>query len=334
MRTSDQRCARLWSALACGCALALDPAPWAGAEVTVAQRQIAVTVDDLPVSSLTPVDAASSRELTRKLLGSIRAHRIPAIGFVNEYALYGLRKEPSGAPDPDGVALLQMWLDAGLELGNHTFAHTDLHASSLAAFEEDIIRGEAVTRRLMRAKAMQPRYFRHPYLNTGRDLATRRGVERFLAERGYQVAPVTVDSKDWVFSAAYDKAAERRDAGLARRVGAEYIRYAERAFEYSEQLSVALFGREIKQILLVHANVLNAEYLDELARMMTKRGYAFVSLEQALKDEAYGSPDTYAREGGTIWLERWAITKGGKKAEDALANFPKVPGFVAAAAGG
>jgi peptidoglycan/xylan/chitin deacetylase (PgdA/CDA1 family) len=335
MRASDHLGARLWSAFACCCALALELAAWAGTEVPVAtgHRQIAVTVDDLPVISVTPIDAAGKRDLTRRLLDSIGAHRIPAIGFVNEYALYGLRKEASGAPNPDEVALLQMWLDAGLELGNHTFAHTDLHASPLAVFKEDIVRGEALTRRLLRQKAMQPRYFRHPYLNTGRDLATKREVERFLAERGYRVAPVTVDSEDWLFGAAYSKAAERGDAKQMRRIGAEYIRYAERALEYGERLSVALFGREIRQILLVHANALNADYFDELARMMKKRGYAFVSLDQALRDEAHGSSDTYTGEGGIIWLERWAVTKGGKKAEDALAGFPKVPDFVVKAAG-
>lgn len=91
---------------------------------------------------------------------------------MNEYGLYGFEREVKGEPDQNGIALLQMWLDAGLELGNHSFAHTDLHATSPAKFEEDVIRGETVTRKLLQQKAMQLRYFRHPYLHTGRELAT------------------------------------------------------------------------------------------------------------------------------------------------------------------
>src|SRR5439155_20991762 len=93
-------------------------------------RQAAVTFDDLPVISVSQIDVTARENLTRRLLDSIVAHKVLAIGFVNEFALYGYERESHGAPDANGSALLQMWLDAGLELGNHTFAHTDLHATS------------------------------------------------------------------------------------------------------------------------------------------------------------------------------------------------------------
>jgi len=88
---------------------------------------------------------------------------VPAIGFVNERKL-----QPGGSVDPRRVALLQQWLDAGLELGNHTFSHTDLHRASVQVFQRDVLEGEKVTRRLLAAKGNTPRYFRHPFLHTGR----------------------------------------------------------------------------------------------------------------------------------------------------------------------
>jgi peptidoglycan/xylan/chitin deacetylase (PgdA/CDA1 family) len=331
------RRARLLRALVRTCALALGLAacggPGESGPAPVTHREVAVTFDDLPVVSVTPLDAAGRRDLTRRLLARLRATGVPAIGFVNEYGLHGLRREPGDTPDPEGVALLEMWLDAGLELGNHTFAHTDLHETSLPAFEEDVIRGEVVTAALLEKKAMRPRYFRHPYLHTGRELATKRALERFLAARGYRVAPVTVDNEDYLFAAAYSRAAARGDGPLMRRVATEYIRYTERAFEYSERLAVALFGREIKQVVLLHANALNADCFDELARMMRRRGYSFVSLEAALRDEAYGSDDTYTGKESINWLARWAVTRGERNADNVLDDFPDVPKFVVDASG-
>jgi len=46
--------------------------------------------------------------------------------------------------------------------------------------------------------------------------------------------------------------------------------------------------------------------LDELLAMYQQRNYAFISLEEALADEAYQSQDDYAGRGGISWLHRWA----------------------------
>jgi hypothetical protein len=82
--------------------------------------------------------------------------------------------------------------------------------------------------------------------------------------------------------------------------------------------------------LLLHANSINAEYFDDLAAMLKKRGYKFVTLEEALKDEAYSLPDTYIGPAGISWLHRWAREKG---REFIVADEPTVPEFVLKASG-
>ena len=67
---------------------------------------------------------------------------------------------------------------------------------------------------------------------------------------------------------------------------------------------------EVKQTLLLHANMLNADYFDDIVRMLKRRGYAFISLDPALTDKAYRLPDNYVGAAGISWLQRWAITKG------------------------
>lgn len=289
------------------------------------RRTVAVTFDDLPVISLRR-DLATQATITRKLLHAIESHQVPAIGFVNENKLL-----TNGQRDERRVALLRMWLDANLELGNHTFSHPDLHRTPLDTFKEDVIRGEEVTSRLLTAKGRALRYFRHPFLHAGNNIETKRKFEEFLAERGYRIAPVTIDNSEWIFASAYEKALVRGDKQMAKRVAEAYIPYMEKKFAYFEQQSMALFGYEMKQVLLLHANALNADYFDKLARMIKKRGYEFIFLDEALTDKAYTSPDTYAGPGGITWIHRWAITAG--KDDDFFRGEPLTPAFVMKEAG-
>jgi peptidoglycan/xylan/chitin deacetylase (PgdA/CDA1 family) len=286
-------------------------------------REVAITFDDLPIAGVLPRDLASSRALTDNLLPAIAAHHVPVVGFVNESKLAG----DGGAVDPGRVALLRRWLDAGAELGNHTYAHADFHITSLADFEADVIKGEATTARLLAERGRTLRFFRHPFLHTGRDLATRAAFERFLADRGYRIAPVTIDNDEYIFAGAYDRTLQRGDAGTARRIADAYVPYMEAKVAYFERNEQELFGRPIRHVLLVHANMLNAERFGDLAAMFERRGYRFITLDRALEDPAYASEDTYAGSGGITWLHRWALTRKMPKAF--FAGEPEVPPFVA-----
>src|SRR5688500_11004336 len=97
------------------------------------QRLVAVTIDDLPVVS-TRRDLETRREITRKLLAHITKAKVPAIGFVNENKLYGEGEKRDEAQ----VDLLRAWLDAGLELGNHTFSHVNIANVPLDRYKEEI----------------------------------------------------------------------------------------------------------------------------------------------------------------------------------------------------
>jgi peptidoglycan/xylan/chitin deacetylase (PgdA/CDA1 family) len=289
---------------------------------TEAQREVAVTFDDLPVVTRAFRDVDAQRQITEKILAAIRRHEVPAIGFVNEGKL-----APAGSVDDRRVDLLRQWIDAGLELGNHTRSHVDLHAIPVSAYLADIARGDSVTTALLPSTGRRPRYFRHPYLRTGRDLGTRREVERFLGERGYRVAPVTIDNNDYIFATAYERALVGRDEVARHRIAAAYLDYMTRVFAYYEHQSVALFGREVRQVLLLHANALNADHFGALAEMMARRGYRFVSLDHALADPAYGSDDQYTGPSGISWLHRWALTQGKRGAF--FAGEPEVPEAIA-----
>jgi len=292
-----------------------------------AERRVVITIDDLPAVSVAGEGVAADLAMTEKLLAALRQSGAPAIGFVNE----GKLAPAGGLPEPDRVALLERWVEAGMDLGNHTYSHPDLHRIPLDDFEKEVERGDDVTRGLLAARGRALRYFRHPFLHTGRDLATKTGLEKFLSARGYTIAPVTHDNGEWIFATAYAKAGRRGDAAVLRKIAEAYVPYMEAKFDYFERESRSLFSREIPQILLIHANSLNADSFERLAAMMKRRGYTFVTLDEALKDPAYLSPDTYTGPGGITWLHRWALTRGGKAL--VLPDEPQVPGFVLELAG-
>jgi peptidoglycan/xylan/chitin deacetylase (PgdA/CDA1 family) len=264
------------------------------------RREVAVTIDDLPLNG-PQFEIARLRLMTDKFLSGIRRHKLPAVGFVNESLLY-VRNEEADAR----IALLKAWSDAGVELGNHTFSHLGFRAASLDEYQDDFIRGDAVTRLLL--KGRRPRYFRHPFLQMGPSVQIEKSFESFIAARGYRAAPVTVDTMDWMFLAAYFKARARGDAETLRRVSDEYLKYVGLKFDFCEKVSAELFGRPVKHILLLHANELNADNFDALVSVIGGRGYRFITLEEALGDPAYQFPEKYTPT--SDWLSHWSHSKG------------------------
>jgi len=253
-------------------------------------------------------DAASLAAVTDRLLAHFTAARVPVVGFVNEGKLTvpGEGLEGQAAR----VSLLGKWLDAGFELGNHTYSHRSLNDLPIEEFEADVVRGEAVTAALLGQRGRKLRYFRHPFLQVGLDLNKRRAFEAWLAARGYTVAPVTIDNDDYIFAAVYAAALKAGERAGAERTAEAYIDYMEKVFDFNEGLSRDLFGRPIRLVLLLHANELNADHAGKLFARLRQRGYAFVTLEKALEDPAYASADRYVGRWGISWMHHWEEAMG------------------------
>ena len=286
---------------------------------TLARREVAVTFDDLPGVAMLQGQRCNRKayeEINAKLLRTITSHKIPALGLVVGGRLCGR--------ETDVLPILEMWLNAGLELGNHSFSHFDLNTTPLDRYQADVIRGETLVKRLLQQRGKRLKYFRHPFLHAGKDAKTKTAFEKFLANRGYTVAPVTIDNQEWVFAEVYARAKSMGDVATARRVGDAYIRYMDDIFDFFEKRSVEVVGYEIRQTLLLHVSPLNADYFDRLTGMMKRRGYTFVSMDHALSDRAYRSLDTYTGPRGLSWLHRWALSKGMKMREE-----PPEPEFIA-----
>jgi peptidoglycan-N-acetylglucosamine deacetylase len=271
-------------------------------------RSVAFTVDDLPGawpgSDRNTGNLKDLERINEAIPSILRAHHVPAIGFVNEKKL-----QVSGERDAR-VKLLQRWIDAGIPLGNHTYSHASFQRTPLEEFEDETIRGEVVTRALMEAAGMRETYFRHPFLETGPTAEAKAAFEEFLAKRGYRVAPVTIDNSDWMLNDVYVSALAKHDGKLAKKTKDTFFEYEDASWAYFEGVAQKLFGRNIAQIFLMHDNAINAETLDAFLTRLEKRGYKFVTLDEALKDPAYATPDKFIGAEGISWLTRWKLAFG------------------------
>ena len=289
-------------------------------------RQIAVTIDDLPWATLGDATPATIAQHHPRLIAAMTEAGIPLIGFVNEGKLVS-----GGKVDTARVHLLKDWVDAGFDLGNHSYGHSDLHEVGLEAYESDILRGEVFLRPLLAERNKKPEWFRHPYLRAGRTLEDKAALHAFLAEHGYRVAPVTVDTSDWVWATAYRKAIAAGDSASMTRLRDEYVPYMVSKVDYFEDQSILLLGYNLPQILLMHANEINADTFGPLIAAIRARGYEFIDLGTAMKDPAYQRRDAYLGKWGPSWIHRWATGEG--RSKEFYAGEPSTPDWVLAMAG-
>ena len=282
-------------------------------------RYVAITFDDLPVVCRCEHGDVDRNYITDGLLATFKKFNMPILGVVNEQKV-----ETNGVVDPAKVALLQKWLDAGHELGNHGYSHRNINDITFEEYKQEILKGERVTRPLSHETKIPYRFYRHPYLSAGNNLQIRKDLDAFLQVNNYIIAPNTITYQDYTFSGAYETALRNGDAPLAQKIRDAYLPYTLAKWEAAEQQSKDLFGRDIKHILMVHANRLNADAFGDIAKMMQDRGYVFISIDEAMKDPVYSRPDTFDGNVGVTWLSRWAAELGKTGSRN---NIP-VPQFV------
>ena len=128
------------------------------AQVSATPRPIAVTVDDLPIAlGSLHRDPSERKRITLGLLATLARHDIQAVGLVTWRNVL----------DEHDITLLEMWLDAGHELGNHSYSHLDYTRTDPDEFIADVGRGREEVARLLATRGKQLRFFRFPMLHEG-----------------------------------------------------------------------------------------------------------------------------------------------------------------------
>jgi peptidoglycan/xylan/chitin deacetylase (PgdA/CDA1 family) len=256
------------------------------------RAKVAITVDDLPVHGDLPANTTRA-EIAKKMIDAFKAKDVPGVyGFVNA-------KNIGVNGDTEKDSVLKIWADSGFPLGNHTFSHIDLNTASVQAFEDEIVANESVLQGLMGARDWH--WLRYPYLHEGDTLEKRHAVRKYLADHGYKIAQITLDFGDYAWNNPYARCVAKQDTQAIAWLKASYVSTASDDIALDRKLSMMLFGRDIKYVLLLHIGALDSIMLPDLLDLFKKQGFDFISLEEAEKDPAYQSdPDAALLHGGTL----------------------------------
>jgi peptidoglycan/xylan/chitin deacetylase (PgdA/CDA1 family) len=239
-------------------------------------QQIAFTWDDLPAHSALP-PAETRVEIGRKLIAAMKeAHLPPVYGFVNGNLT---EQEPLSTP------MLKEWRDAGFHLGNHTWSHVNLNQHSLAEWEADTLKNEALLQSYMGSEDWH--WLRYPNLAEGDTPEKREGARKFLAEHGYKIAAVTMSFGDYLYNGPYARCVAKNDAASISKLEKSYLAAADATINYTRAMSKALYGRDIPYVLLMHVGALDARMLPRLLKLYRDKGFRFISLQEAEKDPFY-----------------------------------------------
>lgn len=296
---------KTFSALLCICLCICVLASAQTSKPQPARKAVALTFDDLPYMQVGGGQYVTiAKRGTTELLRVLKAHNAPAVAVVNESKLIVPNELEAR------LALLRQWVDAGMTLGNHTYSHADFNRMTVEQYQEEILKGEVLTRRLMESRKPYQLYFRHPMTRTGNTKEKKEAIERFLAARGYKIMPHTIENSDFIFNVGFVNARLKKDQTMVKKLRDAYLDLTFAATDIAERVSPQIFGREIPQVLLLHANDINADCLDEMLRRYETRGYRFITLDEAMNDPAYRTKDTVVSDRGPTWLWRWSKSLG------------------------
>ncbi len=239
--------------------------------------QVAITVDDLPAHGPS-VPGLSQLEVHRTLLAAFAAHDVPQVyGFVNAQKLEDA---------PELRAALQAWTAAGHPLGNHTYSHLSLRKTDLATYFRDIAANEPLLEALALGGHRVPT-FRYPFLLEGMSREDTVTIREHLDERGYRIAPVTIDFYDWAFNPPYARCRAVADETALAALRKTFVDHAVEMLEWSDAAAHDLYGRRIPHVLLLHAGVFDAEMIEALLTAFEEHGAEWISLDDALADPVY-----------------------------------------------
>jgi len=256
---------------------------------------VALTFDDLPAAGSLPAGQNRTKIATALAVELKANHLEGTYGFVNAVKLEN---------DPDAQQALRIWVDAGMNVGNHTWSHISLTDNTAEAFEREIALDEPALAQF--AGERDWHWFRYPFLWEGETLEKRRAVRAWLKGRGYRTAQVTLDFEDYAWNDAYARCSANPGAATINAEAIAWLRqsYLENAAEYirlgREEERIAL-GHEIPNVMLLHATAFTTLMLPDLLDLLRKEGFRFAALDKVEQDPAYAQdPDAALRYGGTL----------------------------------
>jgi peptidoglycan-N-acetylglucosamine deacetylase len=260
-----------------------------GVAGTAWAQSVAFTFDDGPQLKETPALSPAARN--QALLDTLARHGVQATLFVTL---------GNGADKPEGLALARAWGDAGHTLGNHTVTHPSLHdaAVTLEHYQRELLDCDAVIATLPGYR----KWFRFTYLREGNTPEKRDGMRSFLKAQGYRNAAVTLDTSDWRLDDTLRAVLAKNPRADLRPIKAAYLGHIWQRAQAYRRLAHVVQGRDIPLVILLHHNLINALWLDDVLDMFQSKGWTFITPDQAFADAVYAQPPEHLVAGQSLLL--------------------------------
>ncbi|MFT4605587.1 MAG: peptidoglycan/xylan/chitin deacetylase (PgdA/CDA1 family) [Rhodothermales bacterium] len=256
-------------------------------------RLIAITIDDAPVTKpLSYSDNWERTVVTDSLTGALVRHGAPATVFAIG----------SDLESADLAMLVRNWTAADFLMANHSMSHLSFNQLTRESGVLEIGQAQAVLSRVAPAD-QRSRYFRFPFLEEGSSLNDRAFWYGVLDSMALVAAPVTITTDDWRFDNDYAEAEKAKDWDRRYRIGQEYVAHVRESIRHWDDLGGQLYGRNVRHILMLHANRINRDYLGVILDGLAEDGFAFISLPTALQDELYSETISWIGPSGVSILE-------------------------------
>ncbi|HUV14265.1 MAG TPA: polysaccharide deacetylase family protein, partial [Acidobacteriota bacterium] len=212
--------------------------------------------------------------------------------------------------DPQGYIVLEDWFREGHTLGNNTYGYVDFNEVSVKDFLAHVADGQKYLRQVTKVERPLDRYIRFPLLHEGDTASKKKDAAKRLYRGGYLIAPATVIPTDYEFNHVYHDVTDADDSDLMDQFKALYLEHLSACLDYAEEQSEIVFDRQIKHILRLHLGIATAILFEDTLGLLEKRGFEFVSMEEALKDPAYETEELYVGPLGLSFIDRVAATQG------------------------
>jgi len=236
----------------------------------------------------------TAQERNQSILDTFNKHSIKAAAFV-----IGRNVEAQ-----EGKDIVASWDKAGHLIGNHTYSHRDFNApeADVKTYSEDVLRAEALLKDYPRFR----KFLRFPMLKEGDTAEKRDGMRSFMAQNGYRNGHVTIDNSDWAIDQRLTARLKKDPNANLKPYRDFYLEHIWARAEYYDSLANRVAGRPVKHTILVHFNLLNGLFLNDVITMLKGKGWEPIDAEEAYGDSVFMAQPKVVPAGESII---WSLAK-------------------------
>ena len=284
--------------------------------------KVALTLDDLPQWHEYPYPKGhSARSVADALVGGFSRHGIQGV--------YAFANSKPFEVDALLRNVLDDWCAAGHCIANHTHSHPILHQTTADHYIADLdIANALLAPWIVKAPG---RYFRYTWNIRGETQEKFEAVCQHLEALEYQPADCSSWFFEWDWDLAYIGCLERNDANGIRFLKQAFVEFAKEQLLYDDAGMRRVFGRSVPHILLLHNVSFIELVLNDFLASLHELGVEFISLDEAMADEAYGEPAKFPCGEFLIYWRKLLWRDGIESAEipgSQMANYNRVLNMV------